>query len=153
MARCALTMETQPRAPSILSIPVPTYPNPIHPSHPRTHLPPPHPPIPTIPIPSMPSPCLPTQPMPIPIPPYPHPHRIQPRPIHPCQGHNGKQGKGTLRRPWQKRRGGGIEPLHVSMPRELKSRPSTSAERANSGGIYHTSTQTVSSKSETKHIV
>ena len=24
------------------------------------------------------------------------------------------------------RRGGGIEPLHVSMPRELKSRPSTS---------------------------
>jgi hypothetical protein len=26
----------------------------------------------------------------------------------------------------QKRRGGGIEPLHVSMPRELKSRPSTS---------------------------
>ena len=26
----------------------------------------------------------------------------------------------------KKRRGGGIEPLHVSMPRELKSRPSTS---------------------------
>ena len=26
----------------------------------------------------------------------------------------------------EKRRGGGIEPLHVSMPRELKSRPSTS---------------------------
>ena len=25
-----------------------------------------------------------------------------------------------------RRRGGGIEPLHVSMPRELKSRPSTS---------------------------
>ena len=28
--------------------------------------------------------------------------------------------------PETKRRGGGIEPLHVSMPRELKSRPSTS---------------------------
>jgi hypothetical protein len=27
--------------------------------------------------------------------------------------------------PAGKRRGGGIEPLHVSMPRELKSRPST----------------------------
>jgi len=32
----------------------------------------------------------------------------------------------TMRGTEKKRQGGGIEPLHVSMPRELKSRPSTS---------------------------
>ncbi len=119
-------------------------PSPIHPIHPSSHLPQSHPPIPSLhpptPTPSthpnhphsiyaQPMLAHPTHAHPHPTlstTPNPHIHSIQTHPLHPCQGHNGKQGKGTLRRPWQKRRGGGIEPLHVSMPRELKSRPSTS---------------------------